>query len=890
MPNEVDLTLVANNKEYLDSLTEAQKAQTQFFNAHKAGTEQMQTNTDKLIGKIDDLSDANQDYLNKFKKGATEQKGYIEDITNSIKEWEQARAKSTDVKEIEKYNRKIAEGRKDLDNYYKAGIEGAKKQESAVTKLRGAFFKFTALIGGSYAILRGWNKLVETSGTLSDKLQEYIQGARSGLIAFNNALTTGNFSNFIDNMKQAIQAGKEYAQVMDELEDRRKALGFQEADARVRYVQLMNIIRNVNKTESERRIAAEELIKMEDELLTKRTEINEKTYKATLSRISKERGLTEDLTEAYIKQDDARLRQLNEFALAYEKKYEAIIKATQGTDSGALAYQKSQIKALEKNDPFGAYMFNQLKSLKNITDAQRQELLSTYEALAADKAEFAQKTGKAQRVQDMLDANGNKEKVKDEKKTGEDILKIREEFYRMIQELDKRYRDAQIESLTGIERIDAEEKFAIEELKLFEDSLKAKGEITEDQANKINAIRESIMNKANMERVNFYTQESLQEAANNRKLIDLQLQKAEDSIDLTDFEEEEKLKLKIEAYKKALEMLSMSGDDESKAMAENIKRSIAFMEKDLKNIKPPEVEIFDKLKTDFYEAIGIDTKSKEGQDQIRGIETFTNSMLGSISTILGAEQELAAERTRLAEQRLDELENQLSEEEDLQEQGLANNVSTVKKQIEETKREKEAAQEQEAKLAKAQMALDTVSQISSLITASANIWKATSKIPPPLGQILAIAAIGTMFAFMAQAKIKAAQAAKMEEGGYIDEYGVIHGKRHSQGGEPLNKHVEVESGEGVGVFNRSATSYYGGQLPKWVSSINRREFPKFNIRPEVKISNNPTLDTSKMNGELKAIRSGIDSLNKNMSTSTSYVGTTRIEKRKNVTRIIHAQK
>jgi hypothetical protein len=146
-----------------------------------------------------------------------------------------------------------------------------------------------------------------------------------------------------------------------------------------------------------------------------------------------------------------------------------------------------------------------------------------------------------------------------------------------------------------------------------------------------------------------------------------------------------------------------------------------------------------------------------------------------------------------------------------------------------------------------------------------------------------------MFGLMAVAKVKAAKASKMEQGGFINEYGVIQGKRHNEGGEPLNSHIEVEQGEGVGVFNRNATQYYGGMLPKWVQSINNRNFPKFDIRPEIKANQTFDLKTSTMNSELKAIRTGIDNLNHNIQnqSQTNHKQGVRIEKQGNRTRIIH---
>jgi hypothetical protein len=883
---EVDLTIVANNQQHLKAVLESKKAEEEFFATHAKGVENFNEGTKQMEDSFQEMTKKNQQNLNNHSKVYKEQVGYIEDITNSIKEWEEARSKSTNIKDIEKYNRKIAEGKKNLEEYNKAGIKVAEKQVDNYKKMRNGALKMFAAIGGGYAIIQGFNKLLKFSDTLGDAFEKTMQGAKSGVSYFFNALTTGNFSNFISGMKASIKAGKEYAETLNNIRDRRIALAFKEADAAVQYQKYRNILRNTNNTEEERREAAEKTIELEDKLSKERKDIAEDELKTLKGKISAERSLNEQQLMNFVQGNKEGMKVYEEASRMYVEQFAAIDKKILEDSKGNMNIYFRNIgfarDDFNKAHPFLKQANDDMKALRNLSDADKNALKDVYKEIQDSQAEYYSKIGRAERVQDLLDAN----KVKEDKKEQKEILKDKEEFNKMLEDLQKRYQDAQLEGLTGKARINAEEDFALLELANFKKTLEEKGKLTKEQLTMIEYIETSIAKKGVVERKKIDNEEKLNAAESKRGLIDTILANAEDEIDLTRATEEEKLELKIDAYQRAITLLEKMGDKESLLMAANLKKSLGLMFNELEDIKIDKEFDFE---DNIWKALGIDIKNPEGQFQAKWIKEYANSVVESLGTILGAEAELAAQRRENAENRISELESQLDEELSLQEQGLANNVNAVKKELEQVKAEKQKAQEQEKQLQSAQMVLDTVSQISSLITASTNIMKVATKLLGPIGVPIGIAAIGTMFGFMAVAKVKAAQAAKMEQGGYIDEYGVIQGKRHSDGGEPLNKHVEVEQGEGVGVFNRNATQYYGGMLPKWVQSINNRNFPKFDIRPELKANQVFDLKTSSMNNKLDSINTEIRNLSYNIlnQSQINHKQGVRVEKQGNRTRIVH---
>lgn len=132
---------------------------------------------------------------------------------------------------------------------------------------------------------------------------------------------------------------------------------------------------------------------------------------------------------------------------------------------------------------------------------------------------------------------------------------------------------------------------------------------------------------------------------------------------------------------------------------------------------------------------------------------------------------------------------------------------------------------------KRQEAINTVTQASSLITASANIWSAMSGIPI-IGPALALAAIATMWTSFAVAKVKAKQATRAAN----QEYGeggleFLEGGSHASGNDidlhqrnSEGRNMRAEGGEAMAIINKRNTRKYKRVLPDIVSSLNKGTF------------------------------------------------------------------
>jgi len=218
---------------------------------------------------------------------------------------------------------------------------------------------------------------------------------------------------------------------------------------------------------------------------------------------------------------------------------------------------------------------------------------------------------------------------------------------------------------------------------------------------------------------------------------------------------------------------------------------------------------------------------------------------------------------------------------ELMKAGYASNVDAKRKELEELQKQREKALKQEEAAIKAKRQLETVTQTVSLITAAAETFKA---FPGPLLPI-AIVTVAAMFAAFAAAKLKAAAAAKLAEGGAGTETGMITGRSHAQGGERFLDHVEVERGEMWGVLSKRATAKYGKQFGQIVTSFNKDQIP---VQQMADVHNNILVDVSQTNERLDRLQGELIKLNRHFGVSAEVIETptARIIKRGNKTRII----
>jgi hypothetical protein len=183
------------------------------------------------------------------------------------------------------------------------------------------------------------------------------------------------------------------------------------------------------------------------------------------------------------------------------------------------------------------------------------------------------------------------------------------------------------------------------------------------------------------------------------------------------------------------------------------------------------------------------------------------------------------------------LQQDLQTEIALAQNGFANNVSLKQKELAEAKKNQEKALALQAEAVKKQQQMETAMQLVTLITSTANIIKGATEIAPgPFAIPLAIASLAAMWGVFAAAKISAANATKMSEGGEIG------GLKHSQGGTM----IEAERGE----FVVKASAY--DKHSELVQAINNEDMSQVyrSLNRDLSMNTNPGISQQPMSVSL----------------------------------------
>lgn len=317
--------------------------------------------------------------------------------------------------------------------------------------------------------------------------------------------------------------------------------------------------------------------------------------------------------------------------------------------------------------------------------------------------------------------------------------------------------------------------------------------------------------------------------------------------------EAEKTKLRLEAERDRIQkILDLNKTAEKKLSALQVEAMGNTIKKINQEIaKVPESR-------DIYDILGL--KMSDKQKEVAN-QAAANA-LSIIQTVLDAKLEAADRALEKAEEETSAAETNVQREIEARNNGYANNVVGAQRELELAKKKEADRLKEKKKAQKAQAVIDTAMQISSLITATAELWKSNAGVPI-IGAGLATAATALMWGSFAASKIKAATAAKEKFGDGGLEF--LQGGSHASGNDiPIGtttsgKQRTAEGGEAMAIINRKNTRKYKNALPGIIKSLNSGTFEKAYSNSFVDENNkvifaesNP--DFSTMENSLEAIR------------------------------------
>lgn len=700
------------------------------------------------------------------------------------------------------------------------------------------------VVGGLTAAFKLWIASAHETQTTGDALDRDMAGWSATWDLFKKSVASVDFSLFIRGAIDAMNAGRELKRVLDETFERTNSTRLLKASMSVENAALEEAARNTKLSYEERLAAADQYLANMQPIYEQETETAKRTRDAQLEYLfsvtNKRQFASEEARKAAQEEFAENIKNYNlnedliKQAMEYNNAQKTIAQGMEGMYGTSYDAQRKIVNnASEAVKAFAGfaeqYGLTNDKQVKAYVDAE-EAYLNAQSAVYNDQKRFvtmrnsleAQQTQEAERNAQARAAAAKKAaddavKAEQDKQREQERLAKEEEQRRQQAIADERaYMQAQLQSIQ-LEIANTNERSqqmldlriaAINkqrDIEIFENQQKAE-KLRQDEA----AIKKKYDAQVMRETANFNTKLAERDLA---ALMDLNA--AEN--DLLDQNERQRTIFRLEQEKfrlqKILEMNETAADKMTDLEVEAVKKTIEGIEK----------EIGRTGYNNLYELLGLNLTS----EQQSALQTAFDSVKDSINSIMDSWKAAADAAVESANRQVESAQKVLDAEIEARNAGYANNVDMAKKELDLAKKNQQEALREQQKAQRAQLAADSIAQSSSLVTASANIWKSLSGIPT-IGPALAVAAIATMWGSFTASKIKAAQVTTEQYGDGTVE--LLQGGSHASGHDidlgtkPNGTRRRAEGGEYFAVINKRNSRRFGHIIPDVINSFNDGTF------------------------------------------------------------------
>ena len=748
------------------------------------------------------------------------------------------------------------------------------KTKEAVSGLAGSLGVSTgglmAVIGGTAAAVAGvvgafklWIDSARQTQVAGDALNREIAGLNSVWSVFQKSVATFDFSNFIDNARRAARASRELFDVLDEAYEREWSIRLRRAQAGPELETLRETMNDARKSKKERITAGEQYLEKLEGFYNEEKVLRKDIEKARLDEFFETTNRTKYKTEA---EEEAAKEELRNYIVEYNINRDRIKEAKKVIAAeDEVSKQRTMIYGRDQQMQQAADAARAQKArdyLKTVSDEQKKladivrqyglasnEQLESYnQALyASAQAESAYQTD-TMRINTRLNSlrakdanegsNYSKAKIKQLEDEAKAAQRAAEETEKLLRAEAKRRADA----------IKAEQDAWLAQLNKERETIQLQIDATEEGSQERERLRINML----------YKQWEIEIALNNAKTEEMRQDESLINAKWNKLIRDQRVKAGLD-----------TATDVTVAAANAVTKAKKRTGGDLIDL------IFG-------------TKDGEQGEKLEGIKDALrmtiNSVMDSVSSLISSWEQAGDAAVAAAEKQVESAQKVLDAEREAHAQGYANNVRRAEQELALAKKTQAKAQKQKEDAQKAQLAIDSITQASSLVTASAEIWQSLGGIPI-VGPALAAAAITLMFGTFLAAKIKAAQVSKETYGdGHVE---MLEGGSHASGHDiSLGRKADgterrAEGGEFFAVINKRNSRRYRDVIPDVINAFNDGTFAEKYQRANESLAG---YAVNLIGADLSHLEKGVDTIAKQGEERRMIEGGYVVVRYKNLTR------
>ena len=185
--------------------------------------------------------------------------------------------------------------------------------------LKSSFFAVTGAIAAAAGAIKFAKDMMESTGSGADYLNKKIGGIKEGYHQFMVAIQTGDFSNLVTKMREAIAEGERYIETLDKIRDATTAVSIKQINLRVELEKQKTIERDNSKGKVAQIEAGKRGIEIENQLLKENMDLAQMAFNNEKKHVQEKTGLGFATISAALKGEDPNDPNFQKYQMA--KKY-----------------------------------------------------------------------------------------------------------------------------------------------------------------------------------------------------------------------------------------------------------------------------------------------------------------------------------------------------------------------------------------------------------------------------------------------------------------------------------------------------------------------------------------------------------------------------------------